>query len=251
MTGFWGEPTSSVDWCEQNYVVTPYVAEFFNTASSLAMVLAGAVGIALHHGLIGWRFVFAFALLMLVGAGSVAFHGALRFELQMMDELPMLYLVILMVYVLVETDPAPRFGPWFPGLLCAHAVLVTALSAFTRGTLQFYAFQLSFGSLELFAIYKVFVLFRRSGDPVARRLFRFGIAAYALAVTVWFVDLKFCALLTGERNPQLHAGWHVLVSFGFYSLLLFIADERRRRLGLPSRLELRGPFGRLRAQPSP
>ena len=26
--GFWGEPTSTLDWCEENYVVTKYVAEF-------------------------------------------------------------------------------------------------------------------------------------------------------------------------------------------------------------------------------
>ena len=42
--GYWGLPTSTIDWCEQNYAVTPYVAEFFNTVSSLAMVLAGVLG---------------------------------------------------------------------------------------------------------------------------------------------------------------------------------------------------------------
>ena len=26
--GVWGEPTSTLDWCEENYVVTRYVAEF-------------------------------------------------------------------------------------------------------------------------------------------------------------------------------------------------------------------------------
>lgn len=26
--GFWGEPTSTLDWCEENYEVSYYIAEF-------------------------------------------------------------------------------------------------------------------------------------------------------------------------------------------------------------------------------
>src|SRR5215218_2837411 len=160
LPGHWGAVTSSVDWCERNYALTPYVAELFNTLSSLAMVVAGVAGAWLHRRVLERRFLLAFALLVLVGLGSVAFHATLRFELQMLDELPMLYLVILMVYVLAEPGPAPRFGRWLPGLLVAHALLVTALCAFTRGRLQFWTFQLSFGSLELLSLVSVWALQR-------------------------------------------------------------------------------------------
>jgi len=37
--GWWGHPTASIDWCEENYVVSYYIAEFWNTISNLAMIV--------------------------------------------------------------------------------------------------------------------------------------------------------------------------------------------------------------------
>ena len=39
-TGYWGDVDATIEWCERNYVVTPYVAEWWNTVTSL-VVLAG------------------------------------------------------------------------------------------------------------------------------------------------------------------------------------------------------------------
>jgi dihydroceramidase len=242
LPGYWGAVTSTVDWCERNYAFTPYVAELFNSVSSLAMVLAGVLGVALHRGVLERRFLSAFALVGLVGVGSVAFHGTLRFELQMLDELPMLYAVILMVYILVERGPGRRLGLWFPALLLTHAALVTALCAFTRGAVQFWVFQLSFGSLELFSLASVWRLQRRAQAPGVRHLFRLGMGAYALAILLWFIDVRACEVVSltlparGIPNPQLHAWWHLLVSCGFYLLLLVIAHERLATLGRAPRL---------------
>lgn len=39
--GYWGPVTSSIDWCEKNYEVTPYVAEFSNTFTNIGFVILG------------------------------------------------------------------------------------------------------------------------------------------------------------------------------------------------------------------
>lgn len=235
--GFWGPVTSSVDWCESNYIHSYYVAELFNTLSSLAMVAVGTLGFWLHRRTLERRFLLVFALVTLVGIGSVAFHGTLRFELQMLDELPMLYTVIVLVYALVEDEKQPKHGRWLPWALFAYGVVATYLCAFTRGRAQFLAFQLSFGALELFSIYRAHRLSRRGASPVVRRLFRRGISLYALALMAWFVDIRFCEVVAvtlprlGMANPELHAVWHVVVSIGLYLLILQIAFNRQLLLG--------------------
>lgn len=241
--GFWGVPTSTVDWCEANYAHSFYVAEWWNTLSSVAMVAVGVVGAWLHRRVLEPRFLWAFALVSLVGLGSIAFHGTLLFQLQMLDELPMVYLVTLIVFMLVEHGPTRRFGAWFPGLLWAYVVIITVLCSSTRGQVEFYAFQISFGSLELGSLTRVWWIQRRLA-PDARRVFRFGIATYLFAILIWFTDLKACGWLSnalprhGIPNPQFHAWWHVLVSIGFYLLLLVIAVDREKRLGHGSRIAL-------------
>ncbi len=249
--GFWGPPTSSIDWCETNYEHSRYVCEFYNALSSLALLLAGVLGIALHRSTLERRFLVAFAAVAVVGVGSVAFHSTLRFELQLLDELPMLYTALVLVYIVLEDRAQPRFGGWLPVALLAHGVLVTCLSAFTRGSAQFYAFQTSFATMELFGLYRAFRVFQRSrgqpGERVVRALFRVGMSAYAVAVALWFVDLRACGFVGGFLpahgipNPQLHAWWHVLVSCGLYSLMVMLAWDRLELLG--RRPELRFAAG--------
>lgn len=60
VTGYWGHGSASVDWCESNYTVTMYLAEFSNSLSSFAMILAGLLGMYLHPNA-EFRFHMAFA----------------------------------------------------------------------------------------------------------------------------------------------------------------------------------------------
>lgn len=248
--GFWGLPSATVDWCEQNYAVSPYVCEFFNTVSSLAMIIAGSLGLVRGRWAADSRVRVAYGLLALVGLGSIAFHATLRFEFQLLDELPMLYLVTWMAYLLVETGPSPHLGSWFPALLVTYVLIATLSAALTRGGVQFAIFHVTFGFLELCCLARVAWLALRPENGAVRRIFWLGLGCYGLGIVVWFADLRACPLLSvtlpslGIPNPQFHAWWHVLVSVGFFLLLRVVAADRSRRrsdvLAVPPRAELAG-----------
>ena len=42
--GYWGPPTSTLDWCETNYEVSFYIAEFWNTVTNLSMIIPPIYG---------------------------------------------------------------------------------------------------------------------------------------------------------------------------------------------------------------
>ena len=90
MEGLWGPVTSTMNWCEGNYVLVSWIAEFWNALTSLFIALLGVLGWRLHrHHDLGMQL--AFIALAVIGFGSFAFHGTLRFETQMMDEIPMIW----------------------------------------------------------------------------------------------------------------------------------------------------------------
>ena len=102
--GYWST-TSSIDWCERNYQLSFYVAEFFNCFSSFQMALLG-----LYHLVEAIRFrhelhivALAFASVT-VGIGSALFHGTLTFIGQLGDELPMLWDMTVWLYILFHLE---------------------------------------------------------------------------------------------------------------------------------------------------
>eukprot|EP01083_Nonionella_stella_P028386 78176_1 len=98
--GYWGPITSSYDWCEHNYQFTFYVAELFNSLSSIPIWAAGLYGLM---NCIRYKYEYKFyvnnVMLFVVGFGSMIFHGTLLREGQILDEVPMLWCSLSFLYV--------------------------------------------------------------------------------------------------------------------------------------------------------
>lgn len=86
----WGHHTGTIDWCETNYSHSRYIAEFVNTLTNIPSISLGLYG--LYHTRkngIPLRYGLCFLGLSLIGLGSFGFHASLKWEWQLMDELPM------------------------------------------------------------------------------------------------------------------------------------------------------------------
>ena len=71
--GFWGLPSSTINWCETNYEVNHYIAEFWNTITNLGMILPSIYGMLNCRQLnIEARYTYSF-ILKLSQSGSVIF----------------------------------------------------------------------------------------------------------------------------------------------------------------------------------
>ncbi|KAG0232254.1 Alkaline ceramidase 3 [Actinomortierella wolfii] len=241
--GFWGSPTAS-DWCERNYDISFYVAEFFNTLSSFSMVLVGLLGMYLH-----WtfekRFIIAFGSIVVVGIGSIAFHGTLLFPLQMLDEVPMVFTILTIVYCCVEDKPYRKLGTWFPVSIALYGLMTTLVMLFASGPehhlLEFIVFQSSFAFVTLIVVSHLIKIYGEHQDQEIKRLWRLTFLGGLFSYGYWNVDFRLChlveALPFGVPNPQLHAWWHVGASLTSYMACMLICYQRALNLDRHPKIE--------------
>ncbi|RIB07291.1 ceramidase [Gigaspora rosea] len=239
--GFW-PITSSVDWCENNYVHSHYIAEFWNSVSSIAMIILGEVGARINpcHS---FRFKLAFRLISIVGAGSFLFHGTLTSQMQALDEVPMVWTAITLLDPLMEINFG-RQGKWLHIAQVLCAIICTLAVTIAKGTLQFIFFHLSFGLLEialLILMGRIYIK-KKASHPAVKHLFEQGVKIYAMGVAVWLIDMHFCDYMNGSFlpfNPQFHALWHILASTGLYFLVTLILYNWHYEKGTKCRIEYR------------
>ncbi|KAF9280468.1 Alkaline ceramidase 3 [Linnemannia elongata] len=243
--GFWGNPTSS-DWGESNYVKSPYVAEFFNSLSSLSMILVGLAGVYLHSTF-EKRFLLAFGSIIVVGIGSIAFHGTLLFPLQMLDEVPMVYCVLVVVYCCAENKSYRRYGAWFPVGLTLYGLLTTVIMLYAgpeNHLLEFIVFQSSFIFVVLVVASHITKIYARLTDQSIKRLWGITAATGLTAYAYWNIDFRMCDVMHnlpfGLWNPQFHAWWHVGASICSYMICLLICYDRAENLDRKPRIEWKG-----------
>ncbi|XP_063162026.1 alkaline ceramidase 3 isoform X2 [Candoia aspera] len=231
--GYWGPPTSTLDWCEENYVVSSYVAEFWNTVSNLIFILPPIYGaIQSYKDGLEKRYIIAYLCVTAVGLGSWCFHMTLKYEMQLLDELPMIYSCCVFVYCLYECFKYKKTINYpLLFLLIAYSIGVSIVYLNWK---QPIFHQVMYGSLVavlvLRSVYIVLWVY-----PWLRGLGYTSLTVFLLGFFLWNVDNIFCNKLRSvrERLPpvvgavtQFHAWWHIFTGLGSYLHILFSLYSR-------------------------
>ena len=92
--------SSPIDWCEDNYRVNPYVAEFVNTISNMLLVIFPLFVIRSNIWSSYLQYVsvgphITLYLMSLTGLGSLYFHCTLSFMGQFLDEIAQLWACLI------------------------------------------------------------------------------------------------------------------------------------------------------------
>eukprot|EP01126_Amoeba_proteus_P040180 TRINITY_DN4274_c0_g1_i10.p1 TRINITY_DN4274_c0_g1~~TRINITY_DN4274_c0_g1_i10.p1 ORF type:complete len:215 (+),score=19.22 TRINITY_DN4274_c0_g1_i10:231-875(+) len=184
------------------------------------------------------------ALVILVGLGSVAFHATLLYDLQMWDEIPMVWLILSWYYGLWTLNSPPgRTNRWLVFILVFYGLLCTGVHYNGAYTV---AFQLHFALITVVAgMILVFKWWNRGKDPRFGFMIPLLLLSISIAMTCWIIDQTLCNSINASLpfNPQFHAIWHLFCSvtlhFGVqYTTalrMLFLKQKVTKKdiLGLP------------------
>ncbi|KAF3789797.1 Alkaline ceramidase 3 [Nymphaea thermarum] len=228
VSSFWGPVTSTIESCEKNYTHSSYIAEFYNTISNTPCILLAFVGLV---NALRQRFEKRFSVLhlsnMALAIGSMLFHATLQRGQQQSDETPMVWEILLYLYVLYSPDWHYRSTmPTFLFLYGAAFAVMHSLLRFNIG------FKVHYLLLCLLCIPRMYKYYMHTKELSARRLAHFYLATIFLGSLFWLLDRILCKQFSKWNiNPQGHALWHLLMGFNSYFANTFLMFCRAQQLG--------------------
>lgn len=225
--GFWDPITSTIDWCEKNYQVSYFIAEFWNTMSNLTFIFPPILAY-LKTSKMDVPFLYLSPLLYLafVGTGSFFFHMTLKYEMQLWDEMCMIWEGLLMCYILIKIiDPKLAKRTSTKASLIIFGVLLEASYVFIKEPLFF---QMGFAVIHYLALLIGYSITQQC--KCSPKVFWTSVILNHFAFFLWNIDNHFCAQLEGLRcnlNPivipfsQFHAVWHVIAGYATLLMIFF------------------------------
>ena len=250
--GFWLPHTASVDFCEPNYLHTPFIAEVFNAFTSLGTISLFPLLGAFYSNPTGQRrFLLQYVIMISCGLGSFLLHATLRAEFQAADELPMLWLNYAFLFAFLDLPPPLYLGPAIapapaPGdksvkspprapsssssssssssFLAAGMALLAALqtAVYCRFQAQYWVF-ISAYSLLVAVIVLLSLFFAHCAPPgmpgvnysLRRLLFTMSISSYLLVgFALWAYEMAACDSLLPLYALTRGCSFHILWHLG-------------------------------------
>ncbi|KUI66239.1 Alkaline ceramidase 3 [Cytospora mali] len=243
--GIWTPQTSTLNWCEEDYNITPYCAEFINTVTNLIFIYLGIMGIrdCLRYGHDN-VFIVSYLGYMIVGLGSMAFHATLKYSMQLADELPMIYTTCIMAFATFSYSRSKRSSVLIGLSLAGLATFITVYYHMSQNPVFH---QVAYASLTCAVVFRGMYVMETvlrpalrercetpaHADQIMRQMWSMtatGIAFFLVGFSIWILDNVFCSHLRVARNSILlpwavvlegHGWWHIFTGIGAYYFIIW------------------------------
>jgi dihydroceramidase len=192
---FWGIQDSSVNFCEDKYVNSTYIAEYNNTLSCIFYLVPAILyrKTKIHN---------ISTCLFFLAIGSAILHATLRFYGQWLDEIAMLCLSYMTI---------KEFRPNIP-----NDFLILAVILYLYFWNTFCIFFIMFTIMQLIIVHDA----KNHINNRNRIYIYLYIVSFSLGSICWFLDQFACSYF---KVYNLHAWWHFFTGMsmtsGYYVLL--------------------------------
>ncbi len=260
--GFFSPQTSVVNYCEIDYEITPYIAEFINSLSNLAYIYFAFKTLPrTYHLLHVTSWPATNISLVLVGILSFAFHATLKHEAQIFDELAMYAITGSLNYAVYTHDPSPNSSTLASKLSFTSTLSRTLLSSalFLSSGYVLYANYITHYSTNLDIHTALFVILLSTfwprtldlinqatsskGSAQAKathqrhlQTFRIAALSFIAGFGIWLCDGIYCHQLRAIRAKiglpwawalEGHGIWHLLTALGAGMFVKLVAELRQ------------------------
>lgn len=216
---------SNIDWCEDNYKYSDYICEYYNSLSNLLPIIY-SIYVLYQSKFIKNKlnsYHISYILMILIYIGSFIFHASLTYIGQILDEFPML---LLMMYILYLLDNKTIIA-----IIKYNILLILIITIINLYPDSPYPFQISFILINLLLTVKVLKIYKKYPFKLHRKKIQLCLRYYIIAAICWILDILLCDYI---KNLYLHSFWHILSFIGGMYLIdfvfLFLQIENKKKL---------------------
>jgi alkaline ceramidase len=198
--------SSTIDWCESNYVYSNYIAEFWNTISNILYIIVYFLSFR------SFKYIncnqndrLLNTLLLSTGISSFYFHATLSLLGQILDEYSIVLLLTNTLLIIYQEEYIRKLLKLY---LFIHTILIFYIPHINIPILFILGFWIKL---------KMTKIFNKSQEKSHKRYWKTAQYLFILSVLCWISDFLFC----GMTFIQFHALWHILSAMcAYYSILV-------------------------------
>ncbi|KAF2657494.1 alkaline phytoceramidase [Lophiostoma macrostomum CBS 122681] len=251
-TGAWGTPSSNHNFCEEDYIITTYIAEFINTLTNLTYIIYGAHGIrrVAQRADGGIFSTLSFPYWGLVGVGVLSgwYHMTLNYHSQMADDLSMFLAVGTLMHQLLTFDATPSQRLNTTLLIVGTVIPVSIYHCWAD---EIYVHEIAFAAMVIITGRRIRQLIREKVASEASRkklkgMANFGSGCGLFGYFLWNIDYHLCSYVTSTKRSlglpwgfflELHGWWHIFTGIGAYVGMALVEYLVTMEEGKPNRVE--------------